>query len=161
MTRDFRAVPSAPPWGRRGLDAATRRIVRSALEAILCDARDGAIVAPDPDWVERVVDDYDLSVGNAGGQVRLGLRALWRALEWMPVSGKLGRMSALPLRERVAYLEAVEHHPNAAVTMIFIALKVPSTLSAFERGEPLRETGFDRPTASARRRLPLDRDRSA
>lgn len=152
--KDYRDVPSAPPWGRRGLDASSRAIARAALEAILCDERDGEIVAPSPEWVDRVVDDYDLSVGNAGTQVRLGLRALWRALEWLPL-GKVGRMSALPLRERVAFLDGIEHHRIAAVTMIFIALKVPSTLSAFEEGEPLRETGFDRPTTSARRRLPL------
>ena len=152
--KDYRDVPSAQPWGRRGLDASTRRIARSALEAILCDQKNGEIVAPAPAWVDRVLDDYDLSVGNAGTQVRLGLRALWRALEWLPF-GKLGRMSALPLPERVAYLDGVEHHRFAAVTMIFIALKVPSTLSAFEEGEPLRATGFDRPTTASRRRLPI------
>jgi hypothetical protein len=153
--KDYRDVPSAPPWGRRGLDAGTRRIARSALEAILCDEQNGQIVAPAPDWVDRVLDDYDLSVGNAGPQVRLGLRALWRALEWLPLGSKIGRMSALSLPDRVAFLDGVEHHRFAAVTMIFIALKVPSTLSAFEEGEPLRETGFDRPTTSSRRRLPV------
>lgn len=156
----WKDVPSAKPWGRHGLDPGARRIAASALEAILSDRRDGVLIAADAAWVERVLEDYDLSVGIAGRQVRIGLSALWRVLEWLPLSmGKLRPMSRLSLADRVAFLDAIEHHRVAAVTMIFIALKVPSTMSAFERGDPLRSTGFDRETAGARRRLPMEEAR--
>lgn len=98
-----------------------------------------------------------MAVGATSAQVRLGTRVLLTLLEWLPivVLGTFRPMTRLPLAERVRYLEGLEHHPRALLTMLLIATKVPMLMSAFERGAPLAETGFDRPSTAARRRLPV------
>ncbi len=151
-------IPSAPDWDRPGLSARGRAIARAAVEALLADRdQDGSFVPPRREWVERIVHDYDRSVGATSLQVRLGVRWLVRALEWLPLAvvGRASRMSRLPLAVRVHYLEALENHPVAPLTMLLVATKVPMLISAFESGNPLRLTGFDRPSLSARRSLPV------
>lgn len=156
--RDLATVSSAEEWDRPGLDAAGRRVATAAIEALLCDAdASGALVAPSQAWLERVVHAYDRSIGAASVQVRLGVRVLVALLEWLPivVLVRASRMSRLALEERVRYLEALEAHPFAPLTMLLVATKVPMLMSAFESGEALRLTGYDRETTYARRRLPV------
>jgi hypothetical protein len=151
-------IASAPDWHRPGLSLASRGVAFAAIEALLSDrAVDGELEPPDAAWVERVVADYDQAVGATSRQVRVGTRVLLWLLEWLPpvVTRVRSRMSRLPLGERVRYLDALEHHGHALFTMLLIATKVPMLMSAFERDEPLRSTGFDRPTTFARRRLPF------
>jgi hypothetical protein len=147
-------VVSAPDWGRPGLSPAGRVVSRAAIEALLCDG-DDELVLPDREWCDRVVASYDLSLGACSPQVRIGVAVLLVLLEWLPlfVLGVGRRMSRLSLRERVRYLEALESHPRAPLTMLLVATKIPMLMAAFEAGEPLRATGYDRPTAHSRRKL--------
>jgi hypothetical protein len=64
-------------------------------------------------------------------------------------------MSRLPLERRLAYLEALEASRIGWLSMLLVAVKVPLCIPAFEEGEELRSTGFDRESLSARRRLPV------
>jgi hypothetical protein len=63
-------------------------------------------------------------------------------------------MSRLPLGRRVAYLEALEGSRIGLLSMLLLAFKVPLCIPAFEEGEELLSTGFDRATTATRRRLP-------
>ena len=69
-------------------------------------------------------------------------------------------MSRLALAPRVDYLEALEGHRFAPLTMLLVATKVPMLIAAFESGDALRITGYDRPTTFSRRRLPVASERS-
>ncbi len=153
---DWRAIRSAPEWGRRVLSKRERRIVLAAVEAMLADGHDHPIAA-DRAWCERIVDDYDLAVGNSSGLVRGAITGFIRALNWLPAVA-IGRpmpLTALPLRDRIRYLDALERHRWAPFTMLLIACKVPMLVPAFDAGEPLASTGFDRPTSASRRKLPV------
>ncbi len=158
--RELADIPSAPDWGRRGLSDSACAVVMAALEALLCDRNaSGELVAPAAPWLERVKDDYDRSIGVTSLQVRLGMRVLIVLLEWLPlcVLGRAIRMSRLSLNDRVHYFEALEGHRFALLTMLLVATKIPMLVSAFESGDALKLTGYDRPTTSARRRLPVAR----
>ncbi|MBM4373832.1 MAG: hypothetical protein FJ095_02015 [Deltaproteobacteria bacterium] len=152
----FKDVPSAGDWERLGLSDSGRRAASAAIEAMLTDHA-GELAPPAADWVERVVRAYDLSIGACSLQVRLGVRVLVALLEWLPliVLGEASRMSRLSLERRIAYLEALEAHPFAPLTMLLVATKVPMLVPAFESGEALRLTGYDRETTASRRKLPL------
>jgi hypothetical protein len=78
------------------------------------------------------------------------------ALEWLPlfVIGRASRMSRLPLPLRIAYLEALETSKFGWFPLLLVAFKVPLSFPAFEVGDELHETGFDRPSTTSRRRLP-------
>ncbi|MBW2524470.1 MAG: hypothetical protein JRI23_09855 [Deltaproteobacteria bacterium] len=146
---------SAPEWGRRGLSRPLRRIAVAAAEGFLCDRNEaGELVAPDRAACEQVVDDFGLGVGAASAPMRLGMSALLVAAELLPIAvvGRARPMSRLPLAERVRYLESLESHRLGALVVLLAGLKIPMTLSAFEDGEGLRKTGFDRASLSATRR---------
>jgi hypothetical protein len=66
--------------------------------------------------------------------------------------GELSRASRLPLARRLAYLHGLEHAKQALLAALFVGFKLPITLLAFELGDELRSTGFDRATISAPRR---------
>jgi hypothetical protein len=160
MKDRWQDIPSAEEWGRPGLNSGGRDIAYAAIEGLLCDfstSKAGELSPPDENWCARVVDDYAISLGYLAWPTRLGIRFLIRLVEWLPlvVSGRASRMSRLKLPERVAYLEGLENHRWALLTMLLIATKVPMTLSAYEQGEPLRMTGFDRPDTVSRRKLDL------
>lgn len=151
---DWQTIPSAKEWGRRGLSSRTRRIALAAVAAFLSDGT--PLRAPPESECERVVDSYDLAVGNASVTMRAAMRLLLTVVEWLPwiVMGKASRMSRLPLADRVAFFTAMERHPRASFTMLLIGTKLPLTLAAYEEGDALKLTGFDRPTTASRRRLP-------
>lgn len=154
---DWRAIPSAPEWGRRSLSSRERKIAYAAVEAMLADGDHDAPSAPDAQWCEQVVDSYDLAVGNCSLQLRLAIPGLLRALNWLPavVLKRPVAMTALPLAERIRYLDGLERHDWAPFTMLLIASKIPMVVPAFEEGDKLAMTGFDRPTTASRRKLPL------
>ncbi len=151
-------IPSAKEWERPGLSPGGLAIARAAIEAMLSE---GTPPNPaDPTWVERVARAYDLSIGVSSLQVRLGVRSLVVLLEWLPVVvlGVPSRMSRLTLEDRMRYLEALESHRFAPLVMLLVATKVPMLMSAFESGDALKLTGYDRPSTFARRRLPVARE---
>ena len=156
-------IPSAPEWERPGLSAAGRRVAFAAIEAMLCDRNsEGRLVPPAAEWIEGLVHTYDRSIGNSSIQVRLAVRLLVLVLEWLPflATKNKARMSRLALAPRVDYLEALEGHRFAPLTMLLVATKVPMLIAAFESGDALRITGSDRPTTFSRRRLPVASERS-
>lgn len=148
---DWEAIESAEDWGRRGLSRGGRRIGRAALEGFLCDG--SPLRPPEESWCTKTLDAYDLGIGNASIVVRLGVRVLLMVLEWLPlfVIGKPSRMSRLSLADRVAYFEALERHRWGPLAMLLVATKIPLTIAAYEEGEALRMTGFDRPSTISRR----------
>jgi hypothetical protein len=144
-------------WKRSGLGAWQRRIASAALEAILADEDDhGRLVPGSPDACGRGVDWLDAALGAGSSDLRRGFVAITILLEWLPLVVLLapGRMSRLPLGRRIAYLEALESSRLGLFSMLLVAFKVPLCIPAFEQGAELASTGFDRPSISARRRLP-------
>ncbi|MCC6521135.1 MAG: hypothetical protein IT373_00605 [Polyangiaceae bacterium] len=150
-------VASAPDWERPGLSERGRRVARAVAEALLCDDRGDGLVAP-AEMCERSVDGLDRSLGACSSTVRVGLRALLWLVEWLPlvVEGRAARASHLPLRARAAYLEALETSSFPLFNMLLVAVKIPLTIAAYEEGEALRQTGFDRASLAERRgKLPI------
>jgi hypothetical protein len=143
---------SARDWARPGLSPRGRAVARAAIEAFLCDG-DGTLVPPDSAWCDRVVESYDLSIGACSPQIRVLMRLFVWLLEWLPlwVIGKKSRMSRLAVADRLRYLRALEAHRSAPFALLFVGLKIPMLMSAFEQGEALAITGYDRPTTYARR----------
>jgi hypothetical protein len=154
---------TAAEWGRPGLSRRERRIAGAAIEALLCDTRDGVLHAPAPSWRDRVVGCFDRSLGACSTQERFVMRLLLWLLELLPplVVGRLSRMSRLSLPVRVAYYDALERHARWPLALLAAATKIPMLIGAFEEGDALRWTGFDRPSISTRRalaRAPTARD---
>lgn len=149
-----RGPASAGEWGRQGLPRPLRRIAQAAAEGFLSD-RDGSdgLAPPDAARCRSVVDDFSRTIGAASLPVRWGIGGLLLAVEVLPVAvvRRLRRMSRLPLADRVRYLKALEEHDRGLLATLLVGLKIPMTLSAFERGEGLRMTGFDRASVSATR----------
>jgi hypothetical protein len=141
-------------WGRPGLSPGAKRVVRAAIEAILADEDEhGALIPGDADACARSVDWLDDSLGRSSADLRRGFGALILVLEWLPllVVGAPSRMSRLPLPRRIAYLEGLEQSRIGWLSMLLVAFKVPLSISAFEEGEALGSTGFDRPSTVSRR----------
>lgn len=144
-------------WKRPGLAPWQRRIASAALEALLADEDDeGRLVPGSRQACARGVDWLDAALGAGSGDLRRGFVAISILLEWLPLVVVLtpGRMSRLPLDRRVTYLEALESSRLGLFSMLLVAFKVPLCIPAFEEGPELASTGFDRPSTSARRRLP-------
>ncbi|AKT39412.1 hypothetical protein [Chondromyces crocatus] len=141
-----------------GLSAMSRRIAWSAAQAILCDEDEsspGTLIAPPPAVCDRAVRGLDESLARSSADLRRGFWVLTVALEFLPlfILGVPSRMTRLTLEQRLAYLEALENHRIGLLSMLLIAFKVPLCVPAFEEGEELRSTGFDRQTLSTRRLL--------
>jgi hypothetical protein len=145
-------------WKRPGLSAGGRRVVHAVTEALLADeGPDGALIPGPRDACERSVAALDDSLGRGSADLRRGFRVLTFALEWLPlfILGVPSRMSRLPMDQRVQYLEALESSRFGLLTMLLVAFKVPLCIPAFEEGDELKLTGFDRSSTTSRRRLPV------
>ncbi|HVK67646.1 MAG TPA: hypothetical protein VM694_24340 [Polyangium sp.] len=150
-------------WPVRGLSPRARRVVFAYAEAMYADEDEtGAIVPASPAVCERAASWLDHSVGRASGDLRRGFAVLAWLLEMMPlfVIGSFSRMSRLPITRRVGYLEALERSRLGLFAMLLVAFKVPTSVAVFEEGEELASTGFDRPSTTARRRLPTAPERA-
>jgi hypothetical protein len=137
--------------------------VLAATEALLCDEDDsGVLLAPPAAISERAVDEFDHAVGRGSTDLRRGYAVLSFVLEWLPLLliGTPSRMSRLSLAKRVQYLEALEASSVGLLVMLYVAFKVPLCIPAFEQGDELASTGFDRPHTTSRRRLPTARAQS-
>jgi len=151
-------------WGRRSFSPFARTVLTALIEAFFSDEDpDKGTVPARPDFVARVLDDFDLYIGACSPDLRRGFGLLVFAVEFLPlfVIGTFGRASRLPLGRRVAYLQALEHERRGLLTMLFVGLKLPLTMIAYEIGPELRATGFDRPSLGSRRQLPLTRSGGA
>lgn len=143
-------------WNASGLPDFAKPICRAVTEAILCDEDErGELVPPDAATVDRVVHKLDLWLGTGSSQLANGFLALCAAVESLPLAvvGSPSRMTKLPLKERLHYLEKLEESENGLFSMLLVAFKIPLATAAFEEGELLRSTGFDRPNLIAPRDL--------
>ncbi len=134
-------------WRRRGLSTLGREVCRAFTEALLADEDDrGTLVPPDQETLDRVVHKLDLWVGTASADLRRGFFALCVAFEGIPAVTlkRPARFSRLSLRDRLHVLEVLENHENGLLSMLLTAFKVPLGTAAFEEGDLLRDTGFDR-----------------
>jgi hypothetical protein len=154
----------APPgdhpldWKRRGLTPGQRRVAYAVTEALLADeGPDGELVPGPREACERAVAGLDDSLGRSSSDLRRGFSFLCVAMEWLPlfILGAPSRATRLPLERRIQYLEALESHRIGLLVMLLVAFKVPLCIPAFEEGEELELTGFDRPSTTSRRRLPV------
>jgi hypothetical protein len=139
---------------RRGLRPAQRRIVRAVAEALLSDADEsGRPIPPRTSWLDAVLDDFDKMLGAASPDIRRGFLALSVVVETLPpvMIGSLHRMSQLPLAERIIYLQAIEGSRIGLMAALLVAFKIPLTMIAYDQGEALAMTGFDRASLSTRR----------
>lgn len=149
--------PARLDWNRPGLSARSRRVMLAAAEAMYSDEDgDGRPSAADSAVCERAVDGLDRLVGSASGVIRHGFAVFTLAMQVLPlfVLGRFALMTSLTLDERIRYLEALERSRLGFIAMLFVAIKVPMTICAFEEGDELRSTGFDRPDTVARRKRP-------
>ncbi len=145
------------PPSASGLLAFQRRVASAVMEAVLADEDEhGELVPGSPEACARGVRWLDDALGRSSADVRRGFVVLSILMEWLPlfVISTPARASRLPLARRIAYLEALEASRVGLFSMLLVAFKVPMCIPAFEEGEELASTGFDRPTISARRRLP-------
>ena len=143
-------------WPRLGLSARSRRVCLAEASALLSDEdAAGRIVPAGAELCERTVGALDHAIGRSSGDVRRGFAVLTFLLEILPwvLLGTFSRMSRLSIERRVAYFEALETSPNGLCSMLFVAFKVPLCITAFEEGDELASTGFDRPSTASRRRL--------
>jgi hypothetical protein len=144
--------PAPPRW-----PAGRRRRVRAVVEALLAERGEGgALVAPPAAECDRLVGEFVVWVAAGSANVLTGFRLFFWLLEALPpfVVGRLAPMTRLPLAERVAYLEALEGARLGLLASLLVAVKLPLYALAYEGGEALTLTGFDRHTIAARR-LPV------
>jgi hypothetical protein len=156
--------PDPLDWPARGFSRRTRAIAFAAAEAILADLDErGDIVAARPQFAERGVEALNHAVGRGSVDVRRAFGVLALVLEWLPlfIVGTPSRMSRLAIAERVHYLERLEEHRVGLFAMLLIAFKVPLCIPAYEEPPELFETGFDRESSVARRKLPMVADAEA
>jgi hypothetical protein len=115
----------------------------------------GRLVPPDAATLDRIVHKLDLWIGTGSPQLGKGFFALCIAMEGSPLLllKTPRRMSALPLDRRLHLLEKLEESENGLFSMLLTAFKVPLATAAFEEGDLLRSTGFDRQDLSVRRQL--------
>ncbi len=157
---DGRRTSAAAPRGDlpRGLPARAERVARAAIEAILADEdASGRLIPPPVATCDRAVDWLTHAAGAASSDLRRGLRVLTFFLQVLPIVilGVPRRMTSLSLADRIRYLEALETHRFGLFAMLAVAFKVPMCIAAFEEGEELASTGFDRPDTVTRRSLLL------
>jgi len=141
-------------WNRSGLGRLGKKVVRSATEAILADHdATGRLVGPTDAALDRVVQQIDLWVGTGSSDLSRAFGVLVGALEAAPmwIARKPSRFTKLSLAERVHVLERLEEHPVGLFSMLLTAFKVPLATVAFETGDLLHETGFDREDLVVRR----------
>lgn len=142
----------------RGLSPRAERVARAAIEAVLADEdAAGNLIAPPRATCDRAVEWLTSSAAFASGDLRRGLWVLTLLLQLLPIVilGAPCRMTSLSLADRIRYLEALETHRIGLFAMLAIAFKVPMCIAAFEEGEELASTGFDRPDTVTRRGLLL------
>jgi len=145
-------------WGRRGLSERSKRVALAVIETVLCDEDDeGRLVPGRPEACARAVAWLDDSLGGSTSDLRRGFAVLAFFMEWLPLFmiGAPSRATRLPLDRRLAYLEALEASRIGWLSMLLVSFKVPLGIPAFEVGEELALTGFDRPSTVARRKLPV------
>ena len=150
--------PARLDWGRSGLDVWQRTVTSAVVEALFADEDEhGALIPGSPETCARATRWMDEAVGSTSADLRRGFFVLCLLMEWLPlvILFTPSRMSRLPLARRIAYLEALETSRSGLLSMLLVAFKVPLGIPAFEEGDELASTGFDRPGTAARRRLPV------
>jgi hypothetical protein len=142
-------------WGRRAFSPARRRAIAAVAEALFSNETVEGLAPAPAALAERVADEFDLLVGAGSTDLHRGFRALAFLVEWLPlfILGQFSRASRLPLARRLAYLHHLEHSKIALIATLFVGFKLPLTMIAFEVGDELGSTGFDRATISTPRRV--------
>ncbi len=143
-------------YARDGFWSLSRTAAYAAAEAFLSDEDEsGALKKGPAPACARAVKALGHSVGRTGTELRRGYNLLFVVLEFLPLFliGVPRRMSRLPLKQRIDYFEALEASSIGLLSMLLIAVKVPLCMPAFEEGEELALTGFDRPSTVSRRSL--------
>lgn len=146
-------------YPRDGLWNISRTAAYAAAEALLADEDENGRAVPGAQIAcERAVQSFGHSVGRTGTDLRRGLNLVFVLVELLPLFlvGIPSRMSRLPIEKRIHYLETLEGSSIGLLSMLFIAVKVPLCMPAFEEGEELALTGFDRPSTVSRRSLPME-----
>jgi hypothetical protein len=171
MQKPVKLRPPASPedgsrldWKRPGLAPWQRRVTVAVTEAVLSDEDDdGELVPGSPEACARAAGWMDDALGRSSVDLRRGFLLLSFLIEWLPlvILRTPTRMTRLPLARRVSYLEALESSRVGLLSMLLVAFKVPLSIPAFEEGDELASTGFDRPSTASRRRLPVAQDLEA
>ncbi|MEZ4296798.1 MAG: hypothetical protein R3B70_17660 [Polyangiaceae bacterium] len=141
---------------RRGLSPRAERVAYSLVEALLADEDEAGALVPAPAATcERAVVWLTRAAGSSSVNVRGGFGLLTFVVQVLPlfVIGAPSRMTKLSLADRVRFLSALETSRIGLFSMLFLAFKVPLAIAAFEEGDELRSTGYDRPTTASRRQL--------
>jgi len=140
-------------WGRRAFTPERRRSIAALAEAMFSDENESGLVPASPELAERVADEFDLLIGAGSVDLRRGFWLVTFLIEWLPVLviGVFSRASRLSLAGRLHYLQSLEHAKIALIATLFVAVKLPLTMVAFELDPELGSTGFDRATIATAR----------
>jgi hypothetical protein len=154
------ASASDRDWQRPGLSPVQQQIVRAFAEALLAeDSLDPDVSearSPDPILLDRIAHEMDVWIGSGSQALTRGFGVLLWGIELMPVLivGRACRMSKLSISERIHYLESLEQSSVGLIATMFMGVKIPVTALAFELGEELADTGFDRSSLTSLRVFP-------
>ncbi len=137
--------------------ASERAILGAFVEALLADDSPDGLVPPPAARRDEIVADMDDWLGHTSPAMPLGFRAILWIVDLLPlfVIGAFARMRSLGLAERIHFLERLEAAKIGLLTTAMTALKIPVSFVAYETGEALHLTGFDRPSLTSRRVLPV------
>lgn len=133
-----------------------QRILGAFIEALLADETAEGLVPPTEARRDEIVADMDDWLAHVSPTLPLGFRAILWLVDFLPlfIIGAFSRMRSLDLPTRVHFLERLELAKLGLLATAVTALKVPLCIVAYETGDELRDTGFDRGSFTERRRLP-------
>ena len=124
--------------GRPGLSPSLRRDARAVAEALF--STDQGV--PEAGRIDWLMDELDHFVAQAGLRARFILRGCLTAISQVSprLVGRQPPFRDLPLPERVAALERLEHSPLA---MAFLGAKAMLCMIYYEHPQVQREHGAD------------------
>ncbi|MFO0550133.1 MAG: hypothetical protein U0271_17195 [Polyangiaceae bacterium] len=143
-------------WRRSGLSAYGRKVCRAVTEALLADeGPNGELVSVDDATLDRVIHKLDIWLGTSSPELSRAFFVLCLSMEATPslTIRRAQRFSSMSLADRVLVLTRLEDHPNGLMSMLLTAFKVPLLTGAFEEGELLHSTGYERADLIAPRNL--------
>ena len=129
------------------LSAREQEIAEAVCEALLSDRDDvGGYLPPTASTVTDATVQLDRFLTATTTRTRLAFRGILHVIQVSPTAllHTTQRFTALTLRERIDALTRAEHSQTGWLAIALMGLKVPLTMAAYEQGNNLALTGFER-----------------